>query len=88
MEDTSQAITNTYALTLIDPSDSTVLSATTSLNDMLITALRVTSETQQIYSAVVVDTVSYTLGDGSGYDYCHERTYAISSSPVDAATTT
>lgn len=44
-EEPTQAITNTYVLTLIDPCVNTVLTQAITLSNMLITALRVTPET-------------------------------------------
>ena len=53
---------------------------------MTTTVLRATAETQQVDAALLKDTVSLENGVGSGTDYCHERTYSITSTP-DSATT-
>ena len=71
---------------LIDPCLTTVLSTTQILAEMQTTVLRATAETQQLDLTKVVDTVSFAHGDGSGTDYCFERSYSIASVPNSAST--
>ena len=76
----------TLTFTLVDPCLTTVFQTTQTLADMFTTVLRSTAETQQLDETLVKDSISLASGDGSGTDYCHERTYSIASVPNSAST--
>lgn len=81
----SKKVTANYTITLVDPCESTILTAPT-LSPMTTTALRVAPETQQITLLQITDTASLTYGSGSGIDFCYERSFSISSTPPSGKT--